>query len=197
MKLDLHKEKSHLIQFPKKVAYFLQFAYLPFHLHQKPFSLFVSAKTKPGEIIYIKIKWLIKIKLRKTKTLHITSIILWPLSTHETTCVILLVLIKTGCNRKQLNILNTFLEYLKFRIVCCFWRWFIPFFIHVLVLTFSVLILLRKRGLVNQTWLVFLAIKICNWLMNNSFIIPLNHINSLFCPSFFRSTFICPSESCF
>ena len=37
--------------------------------------------------------------------------------THETTCVILLVLIKKECNRKQLNILKTFLKYLEFRIV--------------------------------------------------------------------------------
>ena len=42
--------------------------------------------------------------------------------------------------------LKTFLEYLKLHINCCFWRWFIPFFIHILVLTFSVLILLK-------TWL--------------------------------------------
>ena len=37
--------------------------------------------------------------------------------THETTCVILLVLIKKECNGKQLNILKTFLKYLEFRIV--------------------------------------------------------------------------------
>ena len=41
-----------------------------------------------------------------------------------------------------------------------------------------------EKTWLGKTWLVFLAIKICNWLMN-SFIIPLNHINSLFCPTLF------------